>query len=62
MIEVYCFSKNDILQAKNWPSMLTCRPLIGDWIKSTDGSIGKIVSICHAPGHLGGLVLEIELS
>jgi hypothetical protein len=61
MIEVYCFSKREKLQNKNWPSAFTCRPLEGDWVKATDGTLGRIISICHAPGHLGGLVLEVEL-
>jgi hypothetical protein len=48
MISIYCFTNIDDYQRKSWPESLACRPLVGDWMQSTDGLTLKVGRITHA--------------
>lgn len=63
MIDVYFYSDKHDLKFADWDETISCRPLVGDLVKSRCGKIGKISSICHSPGHRHPEtpVLEIEL-
>lgn len=49
MVKVKIISYVDVLRTKSWPSMLCCRPMIGDYIKSEGYSFleGRIIKISH---------------
>lgn len=47
-IEIRVVSNRDNLRCKTWPTSLTCRPMVGDYILAKDGIYsGKIIRITH---------------
>lgn len=50
MVKVRVISYRDELRMKRWPSVLCCRPMIGDYIKTEEPYScieGRIIKISH---------------
>lgn len=48
MIKVICQTNLDDYQKEYWPDFMSCRPQLGDWVRSRSGRELKIVKITHA--------------
>lgn len=48
MIKVRCRTNIDEYRGKLWPTVLSCRPILGDYVQERDGTDSlKIVDITH---------------
>ena len=48
-IDVRCHTNLDLHPCEEWPSELTCRPVVGDIIKSSTGLELQVVRVVHSP-------------
>ena len=49
MIPVECHTNVYDLKMKKWPTMMACRPMIGDRVQSQDGTrVAYVVGVTHA--------------
>jgi hypothetical protein len=49
MIPVECHTNVDDLRMKKWPTVMACRPIMGDRVQSQDGArVAYVVGITHA--------------
>jgi hypothetical protein len=72
MIKVFCRTNDDRYDQEQWPTVLSCKPEIGELIESKTGKILRIVGITHlfcdspsdgtASYQADDLVVELELS
>jgi hypothetical protein len=46
-MKVICFTNLDDYQREAWPTMVCCRPIVGDQISSKSGRTLSIVAITH---------------
>jgi hypothetical protein len=48
MIKVQCVTNLDDYQCYNWPTALTCKPAIGEWVHTNDNrKCLKVIGIRH---------------
>lgn len=60
-IKVHCRTNLDEHQKEYWPRMISCRPLVGDKIRSSSGRTLRVVAIIHSEKQSGEPYLELEL-
>jgi len=48
MIRVRCRTNLDDYRGKSWPTIFTCRPILGDLVRAECGAVLKIRGITHA--------------
>ena len=48
-IDVRCHTNLDLHPCEEWPSELTCRPVVGDIIESSTGLELQVVRVAHSP-------------
>lgn len=46
-IKVYCHTNLDEFAYETWPKVLTCRPDVGDYVRSNSGKTLKVVRVVH---------------
>ncbi len=63
MITVKCVCSYNVARGKQWPNLLTCRPMIGDAVRAINHELTLYVShITHCEDRKDGQpYLEIEL-
>ena len=58
-------------QTETWPEYLSCRPMVGDFIRGVDGGELMVSKVSHAFDHIGSVLpseppykywLELELT
>lgn len=61
-INVWCHTNIDEFHTQIWPSKVACRPMVGDFIESKDGTTLRIVRIVHSQNPITHVpLLKIEL-
>ena len=48
-IDVRCHTNLNLHPCEEWPSELTCRPVVGDIIESSTGLELQVVRVAHSP-------------
>jgi hypothetical protein len=61
MINVICHTNLDDYKTLKWPTQLSCRPQVGDYIESKCGKTLKIIRITHTQENIPKLRLKLEL-